>query len=712
MKKTIAKFLARTLLKLIFPYKIRGVSNYLQYKNKPLLVVCNHQSLIDGAILYSFLNKDTVFIIDQRITNVRSFCPFLWCIDYITIDFLSSYSIKTVIGKIKQGKHCFIFPEGKVTTTGNLMYLKQGVSIIAKNTDVPILPIYIEGAQYTPFSYVTHLYKAKWRKKIKVLIEPAFKIDFSSNISHKESRKMAADSIYKKLTDMAAKINYEHKTIFEALLDSAKLAGKKRLILEDQNFAPISYKKIILGSLILGKKLYPLVKTQKYVGVLLPNVNGFAVTFFALQAYHKTVVLLNFSLTPQGLLQTVEIAQLKKVITSKAFVQAAKLEKHIKNLEKYVDIIYLDDIRESITLADKLWGLARKNKAKKLHQKIASSNDDFPAVLFFTSGSEGVPKGVLLSHKNILSNIIQFRAVLDLNQTDILFNALPAFHAFGLTVGLLAPLLCGIKCFLYPSPLHYKIVPTVCYDIGATVICGTDTFFRGYAKKAEATDFINIRYAVAGAEKLKLDTKELWFNKFGIRILEGYGATEMSPVLSVNTPICFRNGSVGKLLPLVKYKLQPVEGLTQGKKLLVKGPNRMIGYIKADKPGTVKPLDGWYDTGDIVNIDSEGYVFIVGRQKRFCKISGEMVSLTAVEEAIATCFPETNNAVVSEPSTKKGEVIVLVTTSKEIQLSKLRELFSKKEYSPLWLPSRIVCVEDMPLLASGKPNYVKVQELV
>jgi acyl-[acyl-carrier-protein]-phospholipid O-acyltransferase/long-chain-fatty-acid--[acyl-carrier-protein] ligase len=291
-------------------------------------------------------------------------------------------------------------------------------------------------------------------------------------------------------------------------------------------------------------------------------------------------------------------------------------------------------------------------------------------------------------------------------------NALPVFHSFGLTGGLLLPLLAGIKTFLYPSPLHYRTVPELAYGINATILFGTDTFLAGYARVADAYDFYSVRYVFAGAERVKEHTRAVWFEKFGIRIMEGYGATETSPGITVNTPMHFRAGTVGRFLPGIEHRLEPVPGISAGGRLSVSGPNVMLGYLKADAPGVLQPPpDGWYDTGDIVDIDADGFVTIKGRMKRFAKIAGEMVPLGAVEEFVAAAFPKSSSAVVAMPDAKKGERLVLLTTDATIERGALAMAARDAGLPELFVPRSIVRVGAIPLLGSGKIDYVAAAAL-
>ena len=348
-----------------------------------------------------------------------------------------------------------------------------------------------------------------------------------------------------------------------------------------------------------------------------------------------------------------------------------------------------------------------------LYAKKNTQTPDDPAVVLFTSGSEGVPKGVVLSHKNIQSNRYQLASRVDFGPTDIVFNALPIFHSFGLTGGTLLPLLSGIRTFFYPSPLHYRIVPELIYEANATIMFGTDTFLSGYARFANSYDFYSIRYVFAGAEKLKEETRKLWSEKYGVRIFEGYGATETSPVLSTNTPMHNKPGTVGRLLPGIQYKLEDVPGIEDGGKLIVSGPNIMKGYLLADNPGVlVAPENCIYDTDDIVDFDEEGYVTIKGRAKRFAKIVGEMISLTAVETYLAELWPDQQHAVVSIPDSKKGEALVLVTDYTNAKREDISAYTKEHGIGEFSVPKNIKIVDAIPLLGTGKTDYVGVKDLV
>jgi acyl-[acyl-carrier-protein]-phospholipid O-acyltransferase/long-chain-fatty-acid--[acyl-carrier-protein] ligase len=433
------------------------------------------------------------------------------------------------------------------------------------------------------------------------------------------------------------------------------------------------------------------------------------VTFFALQAEGRVAAMINFSTGVAAAQAACTAAEIRLVVTARRFVEKAKLEPLIAALATRTLIVYLEDLRPEIGMLGRVKALARSLRSRP-HHAPARAHD--PAVVLFTSGSEGTPKGVVLSHRNLLSNRHQLASVIDINPKDVVFNALPVFHSFGLTGGLLLPLLAGVRTFLYPSPLHYRTVPEVAYGINATIFFGTDTFLAGYARVADNYDFYSVRYVFAGAERVKAETRRVWFEKFGIRILEGYGATETSPGLAVNTPMHFRGGTVGRLLPGIEHRLAAIEGIADGGRLSVKGPNVMLGYLKAEQPGVLQPpADGWYDTGDIVEIDRDGFVTIKGRAKRFAKIAGEMVPLGTVEDLVARAFPDGAHAVVAVPDAKRGEQLVLLTDTAEVTRSILAGAARDAGLPEIFVPRAISRVDEIPFLGTGKVDYATVLRL-
>jgi acyl-[acyl-carrier-protein]-phospholipid O-acyltransferase/long-chain-fatty-acid--[acyl-carrier-protein] ligase len=428
----------------------------------------------------------------------------------------------------------------------------------------------------------------------------------------------------------------------------------------------------------------------------------------------------NFSTGPTIMLACAQLAGVKQVVTSRAFLERAHLDVSALTAAG-VEFLYLEDLRAGISGGAKLKGLLRQTFSPGL--TCASIDPDSAAVILFTSGSEGVPKGVELTHRNLLANLRQMLAVTDLTDCDRIFNAMPLFHSFGLTVGTLLPLVRGMSVFIYPSPLHYRVVPTVFYNADCTIMLGTNTFLNGYARKANPYDFRSLRYMFAAAEKLQEATATTWAQRFGVRVLEGYGATECSPCVSVNTPLQAKYGSAGRLMPGMEYRLEPVEGITEegnGKpnvgRLHVRGPNVMKGYLNADANAKFQAMGGWYDTGDIVRVDAEGFLYIQGRLKRFAKISGEMVSLTAVEDALAGAFPHyglrCQVAVIARPDEEKGERLIAVSNEPRLSLEEVRVAVKNRGLPNIAVPRDVKFIHEIPKLGTGKTNHRELEKLV
>jgi acyl-[acyl-carrier-protein]-phospholipid O-acyltransferase / long-chain-fatty-acid--[acyl-carrier-protein] ligase len=421
----------------------------------------------------------------------------------------------------------------------------------------------------------------------------------------------------------------------------------------------------------------------------------------------RVPAMVNFTAGAANIQAACTAAEVRTIVTSRAFVERARLDKLIDALSETFRFVYLEDLRETVSIVDKIQALVRHRRAA-----VPCDADD-RATILFTSGSEGTPKGVVLSHRNMLCNAAQAAARIDFGRTDKVFNTLPVFHAFGLTVGLILPLVSGVPVFLYPSPLHYRAIPELVYGTNATILFGTDTFLSGYGRAAHPYDFRSVRYVLAGAEPVKEATRRLWAEKFGLRILEGYGVTETAPALALNTPMFNRFGTVGRLLPGIEARLDPVPGIEEGGRLSVRGPNVMLGYLKADRPGVlVPPEEGWHDTGDIVTIDSEGFVTIKGRAKRFAKIGGEMISLAAVESLASELWPNALSAVVTEPDPRRGERLVLVTEEKGATRATFQTYAKTKGATDLLAPAELMIVDKLPVLGSGKADLVEVARLV
>jgi len=507
-------------------------------------------------------------------------------------------------------------------------------------------------------------------------------------------------------------------TLFDALRSAARRHGGGKIVLEDADRQTLTYKRLILGALVLGRRLKAETVPGEATGLMLPNVTAAVVALFGLNAFGRSVGFLNFTAGARSIVSAARTGPLPVVVTSRRFVEAAKLEDVVEALAatewtagRTVRIVYLEDVRKEIGGMEKAAGVLSALLPGLVPGRERPHPDD-TAVILFTSGTEGAPKGVALTNANLVANASQIFSHADgvISASDIAINPLPMFHSFGLAAGTLMPLLNGMKTVLYPSPLHYKQVPKLIRATKATLLLSTDTFLQGYARASDEGDHDSLRYVVSGAERVKETTRRLW-GRSGTEILEGYGATECAPVIACNLPGANRHGSVGRLLPGIEVRLEPVEGIHDGGRLHVRGPNVMAGYILPDAPGRlVPPAGGWHDTGDIVSIE-DGFVVIRGRAKRFAKIGGEMVSLAAVEALASGLWPEHTHVCVALPDPRRGESLVLVTDRPDADKAELAAHAREQGIADLWVPKAILVTQQIPILGSGKVDYAATLEM-
>ncbi|WP_374570574.1 AMP-binding protein [Phenylobacterium sp.] len=498
------------------------------------------------------------------------------------------------------------------------------------------------------------------------------------------------------------------RSLFDALLDARAKYGAKKLILEDQERNPLSYTDVVRAAFALGRKIAAMTQPGERVGVMLPASSAVVVTFFALHAFGRVPTMLNFTAGIRNLKAACATAKVKRVLTSHRFIEQGKLHDLTDALEQIAVVTYLEDVREKVGLADKAFAAAAALFPKRFR---AETGPDDPGVILFTSGSFGAPRGVVLSQGNLIANVEQIAAHIALDPDWVMFNPLPTFHCFGLTGGALLPVLTGMKAFQYPSPLHIKQIPPLVKDTHASILLATDTFVNQYARSAEPDELSGLRFIVCGAEKVRDETHNLINERFGaVPVLEGYGATEAAPVIAVNKPEDNRRGTVGGLLPGIETRLEPVEGIPGGGRLFVRGPNVMTGYINAD--GALEaPADGWHDTGDVVDLTEDGWITILGRVKRFAKVAGEMVSLTAAEDLASAVWPDSRHAVIAMPDNKKGERLVLVTDRRDAAAAPLVRHAQSIGAPELAVPRKIIKVPEVPVLGTGKTDYVAIQRM-
>ncbi len=709
--KSLLRILLRGVARVLFRVRVRGLGATLP--DGRLLVVANHESFLDGLLLGLFLPiEDPVFVVHTGVVKNPFFRLVLMLSDHLAVDPASPMAMKKVIRLLESGRRVVIFPEGRLTLTGSLMKVYEGPAFVAAKTGATLLPVRLDGPSRSYFSRLADPHPRRLLPRITLTVLPTTSLPMPEAATAKLRRRKAGEELRRLMQEMLF-ASHPQQTLYSSLCDAMDIHGRRRKVVEDIKQVEYSYQDLLKMTLVLGRLVGRQSRPGERVGLLLPNLAPTLGLILGLSALKRVPAMLNYTAGTDGMQAACTAAEIRLLVTSRAFVEQAKLGDKLAALQG-VELVYLEDLRARVTLADKLWLMTW---ALWFPRRVEhSGNPEDAAVVLFTSGSEGKPKGVVLSHRALLANIAQIRAVVDFSIEDKVLNALPIFHSFGLTAGTLLPVLSGANLFLYPSPLHYRVIPELAYDRGCTVLFGTSTFLGNYAKFAHPYDFYRLRYVIAGAEKLSDTVRNLWFEKFGLRIFEGYGATETAPVLAVNTPMAYRSGTVGQLLPGLEHRLLPVPGIPEGGILHVRGPNVMSGYLKADQPGVLLPPEseigaGWYETGDVVTVDGDGFLRIVGRVKRFAKVAGEMVSLEVVEKLAVAASPAGLHAASSQPDASKGEALVLFTTDPALNREALQASARELGVPELAIPRKIVRLEALPLLGTGKTDYVTLKRM-
>ena len=703
-------FLALMRLVLRVWFRFRAYNEKAAQTEGPVLLISNHLSWIDWLFVGLCVDPEWKFVASS--VPARNSKLHAWILSnprIFLIDNQSPYAVKEMAAHLEKGGKLILFAEGRMSRTGTLQRLFEGTGFLLQKTKAKVITCRLHGAQRVLGS--PHRGWTKWFPKVSAHFSDPLDPPTFEGLKPSDERARLTQW----LRDLMVRQQYEvdmefgQKTVLTAVAQVAKQIPH-HTVLEDMTHQTLTYRRLLIGVDLLSTQWKTqLERENQHVGVLLPNVNSMVATLFSLWASDKVPAVLNYTAGTSTMLTCAKLANLSQIITSREFFEKFKLE--AKPFEEAgIELIYLEDIRERISGLSKIAALLN-HKLNPWAGQYSPFHDT--AVILFTSGSEGVPKGVQLTHKNLLANARQCAAVIDLSDTDRVFNCLPLFHSFGLMVGLLMPMVRGMFCYLFPNPLQYRVIPAVFYDSDCTVMLSTNTFLNGYARAAQPADFTNMRYLICGAEKVQQATREHWAREYGVRLFEGYGATETSPVLSTNTIFESRSGTVGRLFPSIEYKLESIEGVAEGGRLFVRGPNIMKGYLNNDANAQFKKLKGWYDTGDIVTVDEDRYITIQGRAKRFAKISGEMVSLTAVEDALAGAFPNHGEdcqvAVIARPDADKGEVLIAATNKADLEMDEIRKAVQAKGLPNLAVPRELKVLKEIPVLGTGKINHRELE---
>ncbi len=700
----------RIVSKILFRVEVRGLENVPDENG--LLIVANHESFLDGLLLCIFLPKKATFVVHTSTFKKWAFRQALRLTRHVEVDTANPIAMKQVIKLLEAGENVVVFPEGRVTATGEIQKVYDGPGFIAGKTGATVLPVRIDGAGESYFGCVRRHQLKRLFPRVILTVLPTTSIVMPkpgnrSFPTAKQRRRIAGEGMRSVMQKMLFE-SQKNRTIFEAFLDALDRYGSDHKLIEDMNETEETYQDLLKKSLALGRIASKVCKPNETVGVLMPNITNTLALILGMNAFNRVPAMLNYTSGTAGMQNACTAANIKTIITSHKFIEAAELEHVVENFQN-LNVVYLEDLRADFGMLDRAWLMGYALHYPRLAMETNKHNQ--PAVVLFTSGSEGKPKGVVHSHKSILANVAQILALLDFNQNEKMMMVLPVFHSFGFTGSFIA-LLNGIKINIFPSPLQYKVIPELINNRNCTIFFATSTFLGNYAKFAHPNDFCKLRYVIAGAEKLNEEVRKTYQEKFGITILEGYGTTECAPAVSINTPTSNLDGSVGQLVTGMEAKLEAVPGISKGGLLHVKGENVMMGYYLFDSPGVLKPPpEGWYNTGDIVEIDKQGFIHIRGRVKRFAKVGGEMVSLEVVEQIACTAAPEQQHAASSVADAQRGESIILFTTDKKLKREDLQIVAKNLGLPELAVARKLINLEEIPLLGTGKTDYVTLKQM-
>jgi len=666
---------------------------------EPTLFATNHPAAFDSLLLWLFLPRNTTVVLPREELRSAWLRLALHFVPHLVADMNDPTAIKKVMRLLAGGRSIALYPEGRVSDAPSVMKVYEVAALIAAKTGVPVVAIRIR-------------YRRGWPVRALLRLRSPARISGADQAAPRARRARATQEL-QRLMELAACEQRPRTTVFEAFLDAVQEHGRRTLIVEDMKEEPRSYRDLLKGALIIGRWVSRSSTPGETIGVLMPNMIPTVCTVLGLSAFGRVPALLNYTAGPTAVQSACTAARVRTVVTSRAFVEQARLTTVVSAIAD-LRLVYLEDIRSQFTLGDKLWLVLRALRSPL--RVISPGRSNAPAVVVFTSGSEARPKGVVLSHEAILANITQMAAVIDFTPRDKVLNPLPIYHSYSFTAGMMLCLLTGTQLFLYLSPLRYRAIPEIAHRRNCTYLFGTSTFLSYYAKHADALDFHCIRRVISGGEKLGADVARVWQEKFGLRIYQGYGATECGPVIALSTPRVFKPGTVGPLLPGLDHRLEKLEGIERGGVLHLKGVQVMLGYYLYDNPGVIVPPrsiygDGWYNTGDVVDVDEDGVLTVVGRVKRFAKIAGEMVSLDVIEEVAREASPGHRHAAVLRTEAASGETTVLFTTDPELNRSGLVRSARKLGRAELALSKRILWMPDIPVLASGKTDYVALETM-
>lgn len=673
----------------------------------PVIYVVTHQSRLDPALMLALLPDDTLHILDQSSAQAAWLEPWRELARTIAFNAEHVFVSRRLVQVLKRRGRIAVYLPENVEPDIRAFRLYRAVARIAAQGEAHVVPIFIDGAGHLPFSLLDEDNAPRRllpRLRIGVL-EPLTINELLARAG--AATTTVSNALFDRVAEARSTTKFAGKSLFQAVRAAGDRFGIDRPIVEDVVSGTLTYRQLLMAARIFAGRFARLTAPGEAVGIMMPNSNGVALAFLGLMSAGRVAAMINYTAGPANVTSAVRTAPIRLIFSSRAFVDKVGLDDIVAAAKSGgARFVWIEDLLDGITRFDRLVA------ALCWRSPLGSQDPQAPALIMFTSGSEGAPKAVVLSHRNLVSNAMQVEARLAIGPRDFVMNVLPVFHSFGLLGGFVLPLLAGVRTLLYPSPLHYKLIPQVAAKRRPSILFSTDTFLAAYAEAAGDDSFSSLRLAVAGAEPLRAATRQAWLERFDTPLLEGFGLTEAAPVVALNTATHGREGTVGRLLPGMQLRLEPVEGVAGGGRLWISGPNVMMGYISAERPGVLHTLaDGWHDTGDIVTVDREGFLTLRGRAKRFAKIAGEMVSLGAIEMLAHSLWPEDRHAVVAVPDKRRGERVVLITTAEAAEPAELRRQAKAAGIAELALPQDIVKVDEIPIHGTGKTDYASARQL-
>ncbi|HOQ05860.1 MAG TPA: acyl-[ACP]--phospholipid O-acyltransferase [Anaerohalosphaeraceae bacterium] len=719
----LLRFLAAVLTRLLYRLRVFGAEHIPA--SGPALLVSNHVSWADAVILMASLPRPVRFLMDKSLYQNKGLHWLFRLVKAIPVS--PSDSPKSIFESIEQARRALqsgelvcVFPEGGITRTGQMNRFRPGFEKIAEGLDIPVIPAYLGGIWGSVLSHYHGRLLSAWPKRLPYPVQVHFGEPLPPDTSAEEARQAIAE-----LSCNYFESRKPHRiSLGETFVRSARKHFRRPFI-SDISGKRLTWGKTLIAAVLLRDYLKDRTADQPNIGIFLPPSVGAVCANLAVALLNKTAVNLSYAVSPSDRQFMIEQTGLKTILTSRLF-----LEKINVSPTALPGALFLEDLLTQFTPAQKRLAALKALFCPRRRLACAETFDaDQTAVILFSSGSSGKPKGILLSHHNILSNLEGALMIFRVYPGDKLCAVLPLFHSFGLTCTLWLPILAGVPVCFVPNPLDAKAVGQTVRSENATLLFATPTFLLNYLKRCEPDDFKTLRFIIAGAEKLKIELIDEFEKKFGIRPREGYGTTECSPLIAINVPdvevagarqIGTKDGTAGHPLPGIAVKiLHPETGrpvpVGQPGLLWVKGPNVMKGYLNLPEKTAQVLQDGWYNTGDIVTLDRDGFITITDRLSRFSKIGGEMVSHLTIEE---TCIKllhlnEPLVAVTSLPDEKKGEQIVLLYVKDKVNPEDLYEKLAESDLPKLYLPKRenLIGLDEIPRLGSGKTDILRLRQL-